>query len=878
MHRHVTHEYSISVPTYPKAMETESAIHDSIKNTPHTADAATQSLISNFSKIQQNDIRTKLNLTEAQTLLKSAKELLQTLKDRKIELALDKGKPPTPSIFSKLKRLNIARKLHTYTAFFAKANTFFSNVNNQQITKTSSLTTMLTSAGQIQNFADMPDEDIKVIATNPCLKQIATLCNSRGVPDVEQVNGFELWECWKVNGEFSHELLRSVSSMCNGGGLPKKEAIEAFVSWDCWKVDGSFSLQLLRAVSSLNSCLGLPSKERVDAFFQWLPANESKNIFKLACRIFTHQGVPSVEELTEHEETLRHCLKQFHCATTQEGDACDEGNLLDSNIIKKLALFRSGPQKWLITIAELQQYLTAHRTPRNNRFAIRAALQSLLCILTAHGRKGIQFWIKKHSENPHHTELLTKALSISARLDFIKYALTKLPETQQTEYFELCTRLKPAPTLKQWDALKPLRQELRQRFKLTDSVRMMLEILWPQREDKRTKYMDKMDELFGTVPTLFQWWRLSRILEPREMQLLMDACIAYQAKPKAIPDADTQQRILEGMLLSRHYLPERINIPDQCFSIRLPTDDGKGVIINGNCEMSGKERLWHFISAMLFELKQIEYRFRNQKLTVMPFDGEQFVLEKPIFSHTDTSLVIKNWTLEQLNTFFQAIEFADQWYEKPKGGNDLWPIRLEARHTQMKARAKESAKTKGKAPLLRPPVILHIIKSRRSSLKPAVWSSLEHYASIGMLSRDLCSALKPIIQNDSNNVVSDLIKTAVTNKLEQVKAVRKHTAITMQKSTLTFKAAIEALNSFEILGNRELEVLEPYRKEMTCAQLNIVLQKIDYTDVSKHTLDVWFSTLISERQNPHWQNSAWSIDSGFCISDFSAYSDDLLNY
>ncbi|MBO9484852.1 hypothetical protein, partial [Salinisphaera sp. G21_0] len=182
------------------------------------------------------------------------------------------------------------------------------------------------------------------------------------------------------------------------------------------------------------------------------------------------------------------------------------------------------------------------------------------------------------------------------------------------------------------NALQPLRQQLGLRWEFTLSKRMMLEILWRQSEDNRAKYADRMNELFRTVPAISQWYRLHRVLRPQKMQQFMDACLDYQAKPETVPELATQQRLLEGMLLINHYLPEHGNIPDLCFSNRVSTDDERGVVVDGDHVMLGQERLWHFITAILFELKQTEYQFRNQKLTVMPLDGEPVVLPKPEFT------------------------------------------------------------------------------------------------------------------------------------------------------------------------------------------------------------------------------------------------------
>ncbi|WBA87890.1 hypothetical protein [Endozoicomonas sp. GU-1] len=837
--------------------------------------------ISEFSVSQQNELRTHLNNQEIQAILTNAGTLLKNLKDRNIQLARDRGKPPAHSLFSRLKNFSIVKDSQTFKGYFARANTFFLAVNPQQITNTSCLTSMLKSKTQIKKFAEESEENIQAVAANPCLKQIASMCNGKGLPDKAKVEAFvawqcwkvngefslellrafssmmsrkglpdkakveafvawecwkvndefslellrafssmmssrglpdkakvealkawecwkvngefslellrafssmchgkglpdkakvealKAWECWKVNGEFSLELLRAFSSMCHGKGLPDKAKVTAFVAWECWKVNGKFSLELLRAFSSMCHGKGLPDKAKVEAFVQWLPSDENKNILKLSFRIFASFGLPSAEKLTENEKTLRQCLNQHGC-TTEHGDDNSDEDLLESSQIKALALFFSGPAKWRMKIAEFQQYLAAHKSPRHDRVAVRAALQSLLPILAIHGGTGIPFWMEKYRENPRCKGVLTKALSIPAPLALTKFALTQLPESERQEYLELCRNLKPAPTQEQWYALKPLYQQLGQRFDFTQSKRTMLEILWQQSEDNRSKYADKMDELFKTLPTISQWRGLHRVLGPHKMQQFMDACLDYQATPETAPDVTIQQRLLAGMLLTNHSLPEPEKIPDLCFSNRVATDDKRGVMVGGDPAMSGQERLWRFITAMLIELEQTEYQFKNQRLTVLPDDGDPVVLQNPEFTPRDTGFVIKNWTLQQLTAFFKATEFTEQWYKKPQDKRDLYAIRLEAKLAQMKARTKEPKKAKPKKipHLVTPSMIIRLINCHKP-LKPAVWSSLEHYASSGQLNARLCTALGPVIKDDKDGIVPDLVKKAVVAKLEQ---------------------------------------------------------------------------------------------------------------
>ncbi|WBA82499.1 hypothetical protein [Endozoicomonas sp. GU-1] len=1198
-----------------------------MKDVPLTTEINSETSISEFSVSQQNELRTHLNNQEIQAILKNAGTLLKNLKDRKIQLTRDRGKPPAHSLFSKLKNFSIVKDSQTFKGYFAKANTFFLAVNPQQITNTSCLTSMLNSKTQIKKFAEESEENIQAVAANPCLKQIASMCNGKGLPDKAEVEALKAWECWKVNGEFSPELLRAFSSMChgkglpnkakvealkawecwkvngefslellrafssmmssrglpdkakvealkawecwkvngefslellrafssmcngkglpdkakvealkawecwkvngefslellrafssicNGKGLPDKAKVEAFVAWECWKVNGEFSLELLRAFSSMMSSRGLPDKAKVEAFVawecwkvngefslellrafssmmssrglpdkaevealkawecwkvngefslellrafssmchgkglpdqakvealkawecwkvngefslellrafssmchgkglpdkakvealkawecwkvngefslellrvcssmchgkglpdkakvealkawecwkvngefspellrafssmmssrglpdkakvealkawecwkvngefslellqafssmchgkglpdkakveafvQWLPLDENKNILKLSCRIFASFGLPSAEKLTENEKTLRQCLNQHGC-TTEHGDDNSDEDLLESSQMKALALFFSGPATWRMKIAEFQQYLAAHKCPRHDRVAVRAALKSLLPILAIHGGTGIHFWMEKYRENPRCKGVLTQALAIPAPLALTKFALTQLSESEMQEYLELCRNLKPAPTQEQWYALKPLCQQLGQRFDFMQSKRTMLEILWQQSENNRSKYADKMDELFKTLPTISQWRGLHRVFGQHKMQQFMDACLDYQATPETAPDVTIQQRLLEGMLLTNHSLPEPEKIPDLCFSKRVATDDKRGVMVGGDPAMSGQECLWHFITAMLIELEQTEYQFKNQRLTVLPDDGDPVVLQNPEFTLRDTGFVIKNWTLQQLTAFFKATEFTEQWYKKPQDKRDLYAIRLEAKLAQMQARTKEPKKAEPKKipHLVAPSLIIRLINCHKP-LKPAVWSSLEHYASSGQLNARLCTALGPVIKDDKDGIVPDLVKKAVVAKLEQIEAAKTPVVTSIPQQGLParasiptqgnqvanrriqgplsdFDAAMEALDRFRELGNAELELLEPHRSRMTSVELSTAICKMSYA-VDSETRKEWHEASEKRRIDPLGLDEIveWDLDS-----------------
>ncbi len=713
------------------------------------------------------------------------------------------------------------------------------------------------------------------------LHAFSSMMGSRGLPDKGKVEDFLAWQCWKVNGQFSLELLRTVSSMCHGKGLPDKGKVEDFLAWKCWKVNGQFSLELLRAVSSMYNGKGLPDKAKVEAFFDWLPSDEKKNLLKLACRLFSGFGVPSREKLTDNEKTLRQSLKESGYFTDSENDSSDEeDDLLEAGQMRALALFLSAPAKWQMNIADFQHYLnlTASKSPRNQRMVVRAAVTSLLPILAIHGGSGIRFWIEMHHKKPDCKEFLTRALTIPAPLALTTFALTQLPESEGQEYIGLCRNMKPAPTPEQWDALKPLRQQLYQRFRNTPLQRMMLEILWSQSGDNRSKYTDRMDDLFQVVPTMTQWYRIYRAMgSQKQMQQFMDACLDYQGAPETTPEVRIQQRLLEGLLLANHYLTDHEDIPDLCFSSRVSGDDKTGVIIDGAGTMTGQERLWHFISAMLIELQQTEYQFTHQRLTLSPPDGQPVVLPTPEFTATVTGFVIKNWSLEQLNAFFKATEFTEQWYKAPQDKREHYAIRLEENLAQMKARAqetKEAEKTektekaghKKTGPLLSPSMIIGLIKQNKP-LKSTVWSSLEHYASNGQLTGSLCKVLSPVIKREKEGIVPDIVKNTVAAKLSQSDTINTPAVSTTPQPLpsasraaaasnntvqpiATFKAAMDALDRFQVLGNAELEMLEVYREEMGTTQLMSVLKKINHKTVSQQTQNAWSTAFERRKKDP----------------------------
>ena len=58
------------------------------------------------------------------------------------------------------------------------------------------------------------------------------MCNRKCVPDPVKAAEIIEWDCWKVDGTFSFELLRAFSSMHNGRGLINDQAqVVEMLAW-----------------------------------------------------------------------------------------------------------------------------------------------------------------------------------------------------------------------------------------------------------------------------------------------------------------------------------------------------------------------------------------------------------------------------------------------------------------------------------------------------------------------------------------------------------------------------------------------------------------------------------------------------------------------
>ena len=736
------------------------------------------------------------------------------------------------------------------------------------------------------------------------LRIFSSMMQSQGLFDDEApIKTILAWDCWKVDGKFSLPLLRTIASMMHGRGLLKKAPVEQLLSWPCWKVNGTFSLKLLQIFSVMMIGRGLLKQTTLEAFMAWLPSDhitldKEQTCLKVAFQLFPKSGLPDPKSLADIEATLRQYIPEEAIASDEE-ESSDSENEQVMVQIKALTLFCVAPAKWRTSIAEIEQFLVAHNAAHLSQTAFRATLDSLLRLLASHGQAGFRFWLKYQSDNPDRKNALTRALLISAPLALTKFALTQLPESEWLEYIELCKNLTRAPNKEQWQALKPLRDLLHRRFTLTLRKRMMLEILWPQSEHNRLRYAEKLDTLLNTVPTIDQLYRLHQAFKPQKLQAFLDACLARentagQSINETVPEIKTQELLLEGLLLTNHYLSDHEQIPELCFSKPVAGANGSGVIVDGDAEMSGRQRLWHFIAAMLIELKQTEYQFKQQQLWISSPDGETIILPKPEFTAANTGFMITNWSPEQLTAFFRATEFTEHWY---KNFDDTWDISLTRREQslpQTRSSPQDITQTGHRGhqrsrSLLPLSVIINIIK-QGNRLRPTVWSSLEYYAKNGQLSDILCRLLAPVIEKElastAPDAIPEIVKQTVAQRLRQTGTPQTAAVATatqplsstsalatppsayaspimsaMQMTPATqdidlgmaidtaLELAIEELEHFPVLGSVELDMLEPLRDQMTYSQLMNVMAKINLQSVEPETVTAWQQTFENRRRD-----------------------------
>ena len=150
---------------------------------PAAEEISLEDITANFLPSQQEEIREHLNDEGIQQVLNEVKNFLALLRESGIQLSSGQGRIPTPTLFGRLKKLSVIRDAETIRKFFVKATIFFSAVHTAQIKNTSCLSTMLNSGTHIKKFANETEDNLRLLASNPYLKQITAMCSRKGIPD-----------------------------------------------------------------------------------------------------------------------------------------------------------------------------------------------------------------------------------------------------------------------------------------------------------------------------------------------------------------------------------------------------------------------------------------------------------------------------------------------------------------------------------------------------------------------------------------------------------------------------------------------------------------------------------------------------------------------
>ena len=245
--------------------------------------------------------------------------------------------------------------------------------------------------------------------------------------------------------------------------------------------------------------------------------------------------------------------------------------------------------------------MATYNTTSCSQTVTTAIVVSLLQIFAHHRQAGVRLWLEHHFRQPGSRDRLTAALSISAPFALAKFALKPLPESEWQDYITLCKKLLPTPDKEQWQAIKPLRDLLNNRFSLTLSKRTMLEILWSHSDNNHPRYLEKINALLKIGPATAQLIRLQQAFGQKKMQAFLDACLTWHnavqqnTNPAVVPELKTQELLLEGLLVANHYLSDHRPIPQLCFSKQTPGNDGQSVIIDGDINILPELERFHVL-------------------------------------------------------------------------------------------------------------------------------------------------------------------------------------------------------------------------------------------------------------------------------------------
>ena len=167
--RAVTESETLPSPSFSAAA---AAIPEPMELSTVSDEIAIDDVIAKFRPRHQNEIRECLNDSDREKLLTKVARFLKTLKDRDIELSIGRGQPPTFTLFSQLQYSSFTKDTPIFLRFFDCANVFFSAVDNTRTKNTSCLSSMLNSRKHIREFVAQDENNLRLLASNPHLKQI----------------------------------------------------------------------------------------------------------------------------------------------------------------------------------------------------------------------------------------------------------------------------------------------------------------------------------------------------------------------------------------------------------------------------------------------------------------------------------------------------------------------------------------------------------------------------------------------------------------------------------------------------------------------------------------------------------------------------------
>ena len=580
---------------------------------------------------------------------------------------MNRDNPPIPSLFVSLKHFTVIDDYHLMTQFFHKAEVFFSAVNNEEIRDTCCFANMFRRKGHAQSLIEASDDNIRKFARSPCLRQLCQANAAKGLPNIDRINDFAGLEklqgqdqmlslvttiCYKSRmpsvdkvRSFIHTLrgqdqvaVSAIASMCKGQGIPDDSLLNDFLS-----LKFAHKKETFGALATVCRSRGIPPADKVNEFLQWLPAEQTITYMRLLCQFFISTNMPELSVLMEQEKAL----ETIFC---QNPPPQPETNLLQDRF-KPFALFCLNPGKWHLNNEEFKDFLDATHFPSRH-----LALDTMQSIVFNLGGPGVRLWLAKYHDNFKDMDAVTKALLMPASLEMVSFALSKLPASQWLTYIALCKNLSPMPDQKQWELLRGMMRIVDDQFPSSAiQKQMLLDILWSQ--DDSWVYVSRIDHLLKTVPTIRQLYHVYCQLNKQRMKAFLDACLTLHPITSRPPKLPVIEALVDGLLLAHYPIDCSDEIPDLCFSSIIDQDAGKSVTVDGATAMTGRERLWHFVIAMLMELNRVGYDYTNKQLTFTYPHGGVIHLPRPRFTLTSSGFVIVNWSDKQLKRFFQATDF-----------------------------------------------------------------------------------------------------------------------------------------------------------------------------------------------------------------------------